>query len=156
SGVRYIVRGIEPAAIPKAARHVAQKGDDFARNLHRVDTEWRQRGMRLESTHAATVAFLTLVRDHEAHPGRLADDAACRADSPLDDVGDQAPHADASHFLVVGQRKMKRPLKPAPQELRDEGEPYGRETLHVGHPATVEFVPDQRCCKRRRVPWLSV
>ena len=135
--VGHVVRGVESAAITEAATHLGKEGHDLAGDLHGVDAVRRQRRVHLVAAHAAAEALLALVRDDQAHPGRLTDDAARRLDSSRNDVLQQAAHADASDFLVVRQREMQRAFEPAAQELGDERESDGRKALHVGGAASV-------------------
>jgi hypothetical protein len=105
--VRDVVRGIESAAIAEAAPHLGQERHDFARDLNRIDAARRQRRVHFVTAHATAEALLALVRDHQAHPRRLADDAAGRLYSAGNDVLKQPAHADAADFLVVRQREMQ-------------------------------------------------
>ena len=142
--VGHVVGGIEAAPIAKPASHVRQERDDFAGDLHRVHPSRGQRGMRLMAAHAAAVAFLALVRDHQMHARRLADDASRRLDAARGHVRDQAPDADATHFFVVRKREMQRTLQSAAQEFRHERQRCRRKALHVGGAAAVQPVADQR------------
>jgi hypothetical protein len=112
--------------------------------------------VRLVAAHAAAPALLALVGKHQPHAGRLANDASHRGDAARLDVRDQPTHADAADFLVVRQREMDRPRKPAAQELGHEREPGRAEALHVGDAATENAVAAHRRAKRVAVPRLAV
>src|SRR5450631_172505 len=112
--------------------------------------------MRLMAAYATPVALLALVRHHEPHSRRFADDVTRGLDTACGNVGNQAPYTDAADFLVVGQREVQRALEPAAQEHGYMREPDRRETLHVGSAAAIQPVTDLRCLERWRVPGLAV
>src|SRR3546814_1601500 len=79
-------------------------------------------GMAFEAAHFAAHALLSLVRHHDLHAGRLADDAGLGLDRHVAQHLDQAAHANAADLLVMGQGQVDRRLQPAAQEFRREGE----------------------------------
>src|SRR5947208_6612433 len=105
--VRDIVSVVAPRTVAKLSRALADVVHDCARNLDRVDATRRERRMRFVAANAAAPAHLAFVRDDQLHPGRLADDAPGRLPALGDDIGDEAPHADAADLLVIGQREMQ-------------------------------------------------
>ena len=114
----HVVRGVESAAITEAAAHLGQERHDLAGDLHGVDAVRRQRRVHLVAAHAAAEALLALVRDDQAHPGRLTDDAARRLDSSRNDVRQQPAHADAADLFVVRQREMQRAVEARGARIR--------------------------------------
>ncbi len=96
--------------------------------------------MRLVAPHAAAITALSLVRDDELHARGLADDAACRPDAARCDVRDQATHADASDFLVVGEGEMQWALEAAAEKFGHQREAGRGKALHVRDAASVQPV----------------
>src|SRR5690606_37595085 len=70
--------------------------------------------------------------------GRLADDAQCglhrHGRNPLDKAGD----AQASDFLVIGDRDVDRRLEVALHKRGNRGKDDADEPLHVAGPTTIE------------------
>src|SRR6185437_8071261 len=154
--VRNIVGRILALAFAIGPRAPRDPGDEIAADLHRIHALRGERRMRFVSAHAAAPRLAALVGDDELHAGRLADDAAGWRNTARDDVGDQPAHADAADFLVVRQREMQWPRKPAAEELRNEREADRAEALHVGDAAPVQAIAGERRFERIRVPRLPV
>ncbi|MNT26775.1 hypothetical protein D3C72_1623690 [compost metagenome] len=116
--------------------------------------------MRGAAEHAATVMGNALVGDHRPHHGRLADDAALDRQLSLLQVGNQAPDAQTTDFLVVRQRDTDGALQLAgcgqPCPLLDQGQHARDEALHVATAATIETTLALAHDERVALPALAV
>lgn len=112
--------------------------------------------MRLLAAHAAVVFALALVRDHRAHRGRLADDAARRLDAVGLQIAQQAAHADTADLLVIRQRQMETGIALGRHEVGHGRQRHRDEALHVGRAPPIQAPVADLRVKRIGVPRLAV
>jgi hypothetical protein len=116
----------------------------------------RERRVRFASAHPAAQVALALVGHDRLHVGRLADDAARRADAAFREIGDQAVDAEEGRFLVVGQRQVDREPLLRGEEARRPRERDRDEPFHVRGAAAVDAAVAVRGLERLARPVLTV
>ncbi len=130
--------------------------DQQRRELDGIHALRHQRRMRLLAAHAAAVFALALVRDHRAHRGRFADDAASGPDTVGLQVAQQAAHANAADLLVVRQRQVEAGMPLGRHEVGHSRQRHRDEALHVGRAPPVQAAVADLRIERVALPRLAV
>ena len=112
--------------------------------------------MGLETTHMAAVAELALVGAYHLHVRGLPDNHRRRFDRTVAKRVDEAAHADAADFLIMGKSEVQGRHDVSCQEFRRQRQAHADEALHIAGSAAIEASVVLDHLKRIRVPVLSI
>ncbi len=135
---------------------VIEQLDELARHHHRIGAFLRRARMAFAAVAMGVQHRARFVRADHLHQRRLADDGQRRADVRRFKIVQQARHAGAADFLVIGQREMDRPRQSGARDLRQQRQRHRNEPLHVAGAAAVEFVAADLRPERIGRPFLAV
>ncbi len=128
------------AFIAEFLAKAAQEHHEFGCEFNRIDTFARQRRMARPAGEMCAGGIFAFMLGDDLHVGGFAHDAHGRLMGQGIDCLDQAWHAKAADFLVIGEGKMDRHAQISIFEGFCLGQQTGQETLHIAGPAAIKFV----------------
>ena len=137
-GMGHVVEVVPRPLAREAAADPRNLGDEPGAVFDGIDAERRERRMAPLAADGRPHGALALVSDHDGHARRLADEATLLAHGPAAEMLGEAPAADATDLLVVGEGEMDRPAERRRPHALDGRKAHGQEALHVASAAAVQ------------------
>ena len=129
---------LERAVALQRLRAAPDERDDFGREFDGVYRAGGKRRMRRHACHIAGKRALSLVRDHDLHIARFADNAHFGPDIETAHLIDETPDPDTSDLFIVRKCQMQRRRETSFHKIRQMCQRNDDKGLHIAGAAPVQ------------------